>query len=257
MRCLSRTALLSWLHAAALALVLTPALLAPARGAPAPSGAADQQLPQLLGRLAQASFADKATLIKQLAALHDARARAVLSAMLEENLYARSTDNKVFIAAEAGDNLDLTDPLTGQPAGTASADDLNPIGINNQLRTVLRVSLAQFDLSNADPAVRLAAVRQVLRAVDADTIAALRARLPLEKNTAVEHEIRTGLALADLDGGTVAARLRAVKTLAGSLNPEVYNRLTAMLQKADDGSYAEPDARVRAAAAAALRAIDR
>jgi urea transport system permease protein len=243
-----------------LVLMLAPALLAPVSGAAAPAGGADQKLSQLLGRLAQASFADKAALIKQLAELHDARARAVLRAMLEENLYARGTDNEVFIATAAGaagDRLDLTDPLTGRPVGTASPDDLNSIGIDNQLRTVLRVALAQFDLSSADPAVRLAAVRQMLRAVDADTIAALRARLQQEKSPAVRHEIRTGLALADLDGGTPAARLQAVQTLAGSLDPEVYSRLTATLQRSGDGSYAESDPRVRAAAAAALRTIDR
>jgi urea transport system permease protein len=56
------------------------------------------------------------------------------------------------------------------------------IGVNNQLRKTLRVALAQFDLSSPSMPVRLEAVREMLRAVDADTVVALRARLAVEKD---------------------------------------------------------------------------
>jgi urea transport system permease protein len=48
-----------------------------------------------------------------------------------------------------------------------------------------------------------------------------------------------------------------VKTLAGSLNLDVYTRLTSMVEQTSDGSYGESDPRVRAAAAASIRAINR
>jgi hypothetical protein len=68
-------------------------------------------LPQLLQQLPEASYADKQELIKRLAATHDPRVRVVLNALLEGNLYARSSDNQVFITRADGDNLALTDPL--------------------------------------------------------------------------------------------------------------------------------------------------
>ena len=89
------------------------------------------------------------------------------------------------------------------------------------------MALAQFDLSSPDAGVRLAAVREMLRAVDADTSVALRgapgAGAAIQ---GVKREIRDGLALADLDSSDADTRLAAVKALSGSLNPDVYNRLT-------------------------------
>ncbi len=240
-----------------------PAPVSPGAGQPAAERpvadepVADERLQQLLAQLPQASYADKRALIRQFIALHDPRVRAILGAMLEENLYERSADQRVVIGAADGDNLRLTDALTGAALGTAAPDALGRIGINNQLRKALRVGMAQFDLSSPDAAVRLAAVREMLRAVDEDSIAVLRERLAHESNAAVKRAIGEGLALADLDSSDARTRLAAVETLAGSLNTDVYNRLSAMLERSADGGYAEPDARVRAAAQASIRSINR
>jgi urea transport system permease protein len=60
-----------------------------------------------------------------------------------------------------------------------------------------------------------------------------------------------------LDASDAQARLDAVNTLRGKLRSQVRNRLAAVLERSPDGSYAEPDERVRTAAAAAIRSIDR
>jgi len=237
-------------------LLLLPVVLLPVVAATAVAAATDEQLPQLVAQLPQASYADKQTLIRQLSQTHDPRVKVLLNALLEGNLYARSSDSRVLIGVADGDNLALTDPLTGTAAGSASADGFTRIGVNNQLRKTLRVALAQFDLSSPSRAVRVEAVREMLRAVDADTVIALRARLGVEKDAAVKAEIRDGLALADLDSDDPGTRLAAVKSLAGSLNLDVYNRLTSMVEQTGAGSYGESDARVRAAAQASIRDID-
>ena len=213
-------------------------------------------LPALLAALPSAGYAEKQALIKQMVELHDPHVRPVLDAMLQGRLYARTSDGKVFIVA-GDETLKLTDPLTGGAAGSAAADDLGKVGVNNQLRKALRVALAQFDLSSAEEGVRLGAVREILRAVDVDSIALLQERLKVESSTAVKREIRAGLALADLDAVDAKTRLAAVKTLADSLNVDVYNRLSTMAQLSADGASGEPDPQIRAAAQAALRTIDR
>jgi len=214
-------------------------------------------LPELVGGLATASYSEKQALIKQLVQTHDPRVRGVLDAMLEGKLYSRTSDGRLFIAAENNDVLDITDPLTGKPAGSMQSGDAGKIGINNQLRKTLRVALAQFDLASTDVNVRLEAVREMLRAVDTESIAVLHERLAVEPSSAVKREIRAGLALADLDSSEVSVRLAAVKTLAESLNVDVYNRLTAMSQAPAEGEAGEGDPAVRAAAKKALRTIDR
>jgi len=245
--------------------------------APATKTSTDPGLAALLAQFPDASYADKRTLIVQLTALRDPRVRVVLQALLDGNLYVRSSDGRVLIAtpqtadqrlesgaergAEQGanddDQLRLLDPVTAAAAGTAVPDDLSTIGVNNQLRKELRVALAQFDLASSDAAVRLAAVKEMLRALDADGQAVLRERVKRETNAEVKREIQVGLALADLDAPDAATRLGAVGALSGSLNPDVYNRLSAMVQQSSDGAYGESDPEVRAAATADLHSIER
>ena len=252
--------------AAAAADAAAPALPPAPAAAPATPGAApasDQGLPALLAALPAASYPEKQQLINQMVATHDPRVRAVLQALLDGRLYARESDSKILIAKASipgqneTDNLALSDPLTAAGAVSASAEGLTRIGVNNQLRKALRVALAQFDLSSSDESVRLAAVTEMLRAIDAPSIAVLQARLAVESSAAVKREIRAGLALNDLESDGADTRLAAVSALAASLNPNVYNRLSAMVERSADGSYAESDPRVRAAAQAALRTIDR
>jgi urea transport system permease protein len=213
-----------------------------------------------LAALPTASFSDKKLLIQQMLALHDPRVRAVLQAFLADSLVTRTRDQHVFVSQAPDDHpdqLQLTDPLTGGAAGTQSAEDFEVIGVNNQLRKELRVALAQFDLASPDKRVRLAAVKEMLRALDPTTQQMLRDRLTRERDTAVKREIEVGLALADLDSDRASTRLAAVQLLSNTLNPDAYSRLSAMLEKSSDGSYSEPDAEVRAAANKSLHSIER
>jgi urea transport system permease protein len=217
----------------------------------------------LLGRLKAASYAQKAQIIAAIARLDAPGAQAFLTQLLAENVYSREPDGKILIAQQLSDGYALTDPVSGKSAGTVSEDDFNndfdPVGINDQLRSVIQSVLAQFNLSSPDAPVRLEAVRTLLQSFndssgDAATAAAatlLGARLKVEHDPAVRHAIQTGLALAALGSGSSQQRLAAIRRLGSSLDPDVYNRLVALTDRA-----AEPDPQVRLAAGRALRSIE-
>ncbi|MDB6010609.1 MAG: urtB [Gammaproteobacteria bacterium] len=226
--------------------------VAPAAGETVPLAAAVAELPA-------ASYSRKAELIKGLAESRQAGTKELLRALLEGNAYTRTSDAKVFIVAPVASGYALTDPLTGKSAGTVPEEGFEKVGINNSLRRVLRSALAQFDLSSPDKGARLAAVKEMLRLFDegansasaAAALTLLQARLGREPDSAVKHEIETGLALAALGDESPQKRLAAIGTLRSSLNPDVYNRLVAMT---DPGG--EADIGVRNAAAQAIRHID-
>ena len=210
-----------------------------------------------LGQLREASYDDKQAIVEKLSQSGHPSVRAVLQALLDERLYYRNSDQKIFISKSAeGDPLKLVDPLTLKDAGTASADSMTQIGTNNALRHSVRLTLARYSLSSPDAAVRLDAAREILTSLDDATVALLRERLPLEKNAAVRKEIATGLALADLDSSDEGVRLNAVATLKQSVSQDVRNRLQQITEKSADGSFTESDERVRRAAAAAIQTID-
>jgi urea transport system permease protein len=210
-----------------------------------------------LGELREATYSDKAAIAERLSQTGHRSVRAVLTALMEDRLSYRNSDQKIFIVQTADeDPARLIDPLTLKSAGSAPADSLTKIGTNNSLRHTLRTVVAHFSLSSPDAAVRLEAVRDMLQSLDEPTLDLLRKRLPVETNGAVKREIQTGLALATLDGTDVKARLEAVATLSHSVSQDVRNRLALLLDKSPDGSFTEPDEKVRRAAAAAVASID-
>jgi urea transport system permease protein len=238
--------------AAAGLLCLMPLLAAaPAwAGADAPAAAAPQDFPALLAALPQADYAAKKQIVASLVALQAPHTREVLAALLDDRLQARRADGKLFIVAEHGDGLALTDPLTLQAAGTGKADDFDRVRTNNALRKALELAIAQFDLNDASARVRIAAVKQLRRSLDPEAVAALHRQMALEKDAGVRRQIGVGLALADLSSADPAVRLAAVHALDGQAADDVFNALAPLA-----GASGDADAAVRAAAAAALHRI--
>lgn len=212
-----------------------------------------------VAELREAGFLDKEAIAERLIATGHSSAGAVLTAMLEDRLFVTAPDQRVVIATSAGDDaasVPLIDPVTLEDAGSAAPDDLTRIGTNNRLRRFLRTTVARFALANPDPAVRLAAVSNMLRTLDAATIELFEQRAGVETDAAVKREIETGLAFAALDSDDPAARLRAVETLSSRLSADVRNRLAALVEPDADGQVAETDAAVTRAAADAVLNID-
>ena len=212
-----------------------------------------------LGELREASFSDKEGIVERLGEGGHPSARPVLAAWLDDRLVVRQSDQRILIVKSIDESLaslELVDPVSQRDAGSAARDDLAKIGTNNHLRRQLKIALGRFDLSSPDPAVRLGAVREMLRALDEPSIALMRKRVGLEKDAAVKGEIETGLALAALDGSDPKGRREAIAALAHKLRPDVRNRLASLLEKSADGTFTESDAEVRRAAAAAVRTID-
>jgi urea transport system permease protein len=213
-----------------------------------------------LGELRNASFDDKDNIVDRLAQSGHPNVEAVLTALLQDRLYFRNLDQKIFLVKpgeEDSATLDLIDPLTLKAAGSTSADDASRIVTNNHLRRILQTTLARFHLSSPNASVRLDAVRDVEQNLDAQNIQLLRGRSGIESDPKVKSEIATSLALVSLSGSDAQERLSAISTLRYSLRQDVLNKLQALEGKNPDGSFTESDERVRQAAAAAAKSITR
>jgi urea transport system permease protein len=96
----------------------------------------------------------------------------------------------------------------------------------------------------------------MLRSMDDSSAEVLRQQLQKETDSEVKDAISIGLALVDLDNSDAAVRLKAIDTLHGSLNPDVFNRLTQLVTPNEDGSYSEPALEVRMAARELLDSME-
>jgi urea transport system permease protein len=230
-------------------------MLALAVGIPV-RAADDAALGAALSELARAEgFAAKEEAAAKLARVAHPRALPVLQALVEGQLHFRDSDLRAFVVVEAEPPA-VTDALSGQAADVAP-DTLSKITTNNALRKSLRGMLAAFKLADADSAVRLEAVAELLRSPDEDNVALLRRQLAAEKDSDVREAIERGLALADLESPDAEQRLAAIAALDGSLGLELRNRLEAMVTADAGGAYPEPDQRVREAARTLIASIDR
>src|SRR3989442_4735271 len=217
----------------------------------------DTSFLSMLGELREATYSDKENIVERLSQTGHPSVRVVLTAFLEDRLYFRNRDQKVFIVKSAeGDPLYLIDPLSLKDAGSAPEDSLTRIGTNNGLRRTLRTTVAHFGLSSPDAAVRLDAVRDMLRSLDDATVALLREQLGVETNSSVKREIAKGLALAALDSSDTRVRLDAIATLGQGVSQDGRNRLALLLDKSPDGTFVEGDEKVRHAATTAVATID-
>ena len=199
--------------------------------------------------LAAGNFSAKAEAVDQLLATGHPRTAIVLQAMLESALQQRKSDNRIVISSKSGSNFQLQDAVTGEDLGSARRRDLKRISVNNSLRKHIRTALAKLSLADPDPAVRRAAVDQIIDNFDADSAALLADAASTESDATIRELMSIGAALGALNSEDSATRLAAIDTIQDSLNPEVRNRLTRLLNQ-------EQDATVRAAAARALAGIE-
>ncbi len=219
----------------------------------------DNAFRALLAEFGNANFREKRVVAERLLDTGHPGVRDVLAALLDGRLFVRDRDQQPFIVESSDDGLSeftLLDPASLEDAGSSQPSQLSRVITNNPLRKFLRTVISRFSLSSPDANLRLDAVRQMLRSLDAAAIGLLRDRAHEETDERVSYEIETALALAALDENDPSRRLSAVATLGDRLHPEVFNRLSVLLDQAEDGSFLEPSADVRRAAGEVLSSIE-
>jgi urea transport system permease protein len=229
-------------------------------GVPLHAQSKDEVFLATLNELREAEFEAKEMIVERLTQTGHSSIRAVLAAFLEDRLFYRNDDMKVVLVKTTENDppaLELVDPVSLKDAGTIASDQLTKIGTNNRLRRSIRTLAARFGLENPDPSIRLAAVRDMVRSLDENSVAMLRERVPAETDASVKKAIATGLALSELSSENAEERLKAVETLRGSMNSDVRNKLASLIEKNADGSFVESDQRIREAAQSVLGGIDR
>ncbi len=180
----------------------------------------------------------------------DERALGVLEALRDGDLEVTDT-GKVCVRDRTGV---LRDTLTGAGAGP---EPTHPPSSNNAVRRVLVPVVARLELRAPSVTVRLGAVEALGKRDSEEDLQALHSALEQEKAAPVRRAIVAALAERDLASADPQRRLGAVKAIEQSGSVRFRPKLRALITPAGDGSYLEADAGVRAAAGAALRALDR
>src|SRR3569832_1374116 len=192
------------------------------------STAAEEAFTQQLSALQAGDFAEKEAAVHALEALDDERVLPLLKALLAGDLHYLKGSGRVVFAKETDGGYRLTDPMSGEALGKADRRELKKIAINNALRGQLRGAIARLSLSHKNAAVRLQAVQEIIKDIDADGAAVMRDALQREDDDDVRAAMRTAIAMTEIASEDKATRLRAVSDLGESLLPEARQRLGLM-----------------------------
>ena len=207
--------------------------------------ALDAAFEQILDR----DFATKALGVTALAESGDPKAIELLRGLLEGKLRYLKKNNRLVWMQEQEGKLVAIDALNAENYGPFSKRKFKKLPINNKMRGQIGSLLAEMELSDPDPAVRLASVTAMLEHTEPAHADLFSRMLDKEQDPAVREAMEAAIALARLSDPDPAQRLKAVDDVAGSLHPPVRNALIRLVE-------GDPDPRVRAEAATALKKIE-
>jgi urea transport system permease protein len=206
-------------------------------------------LAALVANLTAGGFSERETAITALAESGEARAAPILEALSAGQLYVRPADKAVVIGKPDGNELVLTDAISGKAAGKSAEGELERVRVNNRLRGVIDAAVGSLTLMNPNPKVRLDAAESLFTRRDTTALAALDQALAVEKDPRIKRamsEARAAIMLASADS-TPAQKLEAIALVRERADRDSLG----ILQIATNSDSAE----VKAAATAAASAV--
>jgi len=201
-----------------------------------------------LAPLAADDFDAKSAAVDKLIANADAPSIAVLNALSDGSLVATDA-GRVLIQTDDGNK----DPLTSK---VVEAPDAQPVTLNNLLRSKVSGALSGLQLASPDIATRRAAIDELLKNADPSIKPLVDKARAKETDPALKKRLDTLWATTALHDTDPSKRLEAVQLVAARHDLDMNELLRPIVVKNADGTFAEPDARVRAAAQAGIEELN-
>ena len=194
-----------------------------------------QSVEELVNQLPEGSYSDRSAVIGQLAATGDTRLVPVLEALAAGELNLVEETGQIVLIRPAGDNVAITDALTGEDAGEVASDAVERIRVNNSVRRAVRTAIGQLTLLSPDPNTRLSAAQAMFQAGDPDNLPLLEEAMAAEENAAVLPVLHEAWAIAVLRSDASAADYaQAVDIIAARGDRQALGVLNASLANAPD-----------------------
>lgn len=203
-------------------LVLVAASLMPAPSRAQGAGSLAELLAEHGKAIVDGSRRTSEPAIAALAASGLPEARLLLERWQARELHVRPADGAFFYVAPEGDQLALTDAITGAPAGTAPKSDLTQLRPGGGIRSLIASALVRFQLSDPDPAVRAGALQSIERDPAEDALLPLRESLAGETDPALlARKTRLERLMTARFDPDPAARVTAIESFRGDIAQDV------------------------------------
>jgi len=199
--------------------------------------------------LTEGSYSERAAVIAELVKIDDARVLPVFEVLRKNKLYYIKETKQIVYTTKTDEGYQASSVIDKKNLGIFPKNKLKKVKVNNKLRRILRGYVAQLSLKSTDIVVRKAAVQQMLKNINEDSIATLKELNIKEKNASIKEYIAAGMAVWELNSEDKKIKLAAIETLATSLLPEVKVKLEEIIEETDDTD-------IKKAAQSAMKTID-
>ena len=200
-------------------------------------------------KLTEGSYSERAAVIAELVKIDDARVLPVFEVLRKNKLYYIKETKQIVYTTKTDEGYQASSVIDKKNLGIFPKNKLKKVKVNNKLRRILRGYVAQLCLKSTDIVVRKAAVQQMLKNINEDSIATLKELNIKEKNASIKEYIAAGMAVWELNSEDKKIKLAAIETLATSLLPEVKVKLEEIIEETDDTD-------IKKAAQSAMKTID-
>ena len=201
-----------------------------------------------LAPLAADDFDAKSAAVDKLIANADAPSIAVLNALSDGSLVATDA-GRVLIQTDDGNK----DPLTNK---IVEAPDAQPVTLNNLLRSKVSGAVSGLQLASPDIATRRAAIDELLKNADPSIKPLVDKARAKETDPTLKKRLDTLWATTALHDTDANKRLEAVQLVAARHDLDMNELLRPIVAKNADGTFNEPDERVRAAAQTGIEELN-
>ena len=220
--------------------------------------AEENQTHTLINQLPLAKLRDLPTVVEQLSNVGDSELLSMFEAMLEGQLYYKSSDKSVVILLEEfeEDTFRALEVISKNEIDSINKNALKKIRVNNKIRGLLRNAIAKLTLFHPEKNQRLEAVERLMGDLNDGNVSLLKDAFEKEKDKKVSNLINIALNLKKLDSTESDIRKDAINEISGELHPVVRNKLSDILRQDDSGNYLEKDEELIVLAEKALKNIE-
>lgn len=155
------------------------------------------------------------------------QAYPALSALLEGQLYFNKQSNKLFVMREANESYEFKSLFTDESISQDNRSGYKKVKTNNNIRGIVRQSIATIQLQSNNTSIRLSAVEALLKNPDTNTASLVQQLIVNETDKQVLSAMRTLLAIQNIKSGDEDKILTSIDILSNSLNPSSLNALMA------------------------------
>ena len=155
------------------------------------------------------------------------QAYPALSALLEGQLYFNKQSNKLFVMREANESYEFKSLFTDESISQDNRSGYKKVKTNNNIRSIVRQSIATIQLQSNNTSIRLSAVEALLKKPDTNSASLVQQLIVNETDKQVLSAMRTLLAIQNIKSGDEDKILTSIDILSNSLNPSSLNALMA------------------------------